>query len=275
MAHALALVREGTGSFTLAGANTYSGDTTVIGGALSISANDNLGSGGALHLESGTTLKVTASFTLSHAITVSGDPAFDVPVGTTFTVGSPITGAGNIDKTGTGALILSGANTYSGGTTVDGGTLRVDGAIISDVTVNAGGTLGGKGTTGNVTVESCGTLSPGDSPGILHTGNVVFAGGAHFATELGGINAGVGGYDHLAANGTVNLGGATLDLSFVNGFIACDYDLLALLSSLALTAAVRQDGQFYCEYTAACTLRSASSRTSRVKVPLPCQCHRS
>jgi autotransporter-associated beta strand protein len=137
----------------------------------------------------------------------------------------------SLTKVGTDTFTLAGANTYSGGTSVNGGTLRVDGSIIGGVTVNAGGTLGGNGTTGNVTVENGGTLSPGDSPGILHTGNVVFAGGAHFATELGGSNPGVGGYDHLAANGTVDLGGATLDLSFVNGFHPVTGETFDIVSS--------------------------------------------
>src|SRR5262249_32262959 len=101
---------------------------------------------------------------------------------------------------GTGTLLLNAINTYSGGTTVNAGT------------------LGGTGTIRAVTVNSGGTLAPGASAGIFHTGNASFGAGAHFAVELGGTSAGVNGYDQLAVTGTVALGGATLDLSLVNGF---------------------------------------------------------
>ena len=36
-----------------------------------------------------------------------------------------ITGAGGVNKTGAGTLILTGANSYTGGTTVSGGTLQI------------------------------------------------------------------------------------------------------------------------------------------------------
>ena len=84
--------------------------------------------------------------------------------------------------------------------------------------MKSGATLGGTGTTGTVTVESGGILAPGDGPGILHSGSVTLAAGAHFAVGLGGATPGNGGYDQLAAGGKVTLGGATLDVSFVNGF---------------------------------------------------------
>jgi autotransporter-associated beta strand protein len=134
--------------------------------------------------------------------------------------GKILGGSGSsLTKVGTGALTLSGANTYAGATTINGGTLLVDGSIANSISdVKSGATLGGSGATAAVTIESGGTLAPGDGPGILHTGSVSFAAGAHFAVELGGINPGTGGYDQLAANGTVNLGGSTLDLSLVNGF---------------------------------------------------------
>jgi autotransporter-associated beta strand protein len=65
----------------------------------------------------------------------------------TNTIGSQITGAGGLTKTGTGVLVLTGANAYSGTNHVSGGTLRVgDGVNASnlgagDVRVHVGAVL--------------------------------------------------------------------------------------------------------------------------------------
>ena len=95
--------------------------------------------------------------------------------------------------------------------------MHVDGSIADPaVTVQNAGTLGGIGTIGAVTVNSGGMLAPGASAGIFHTGTCRVSPGATFTVELGGTTAGQ--YDQLAVTGTVSLGGATLDLSLVNGF---------------------------------------------------------
>lgn len=65
--------------------------------------------------------------------------------GMTATVDAVIQGAGSIEKTDAGTLVLSGVNTYTGGTTVSAGTLRVSqdwnlGAAAGGLTLN-GGTL--------------------------------------------------------------------------------------------------------------------------------------
>jgi len=122
---------------------------------------------------------------------------------------------------GAGKLVLSGINTYTGATTIVEGTLQVDGSIAnSAVTVQDGGTLGGNGSTGAVTVEYGATLAPGAgaSAGLLNTGALSLEAGATFAVELGGANAGVGGYDQIHVTGTVTLSGATLSTSLIGSF---------------------------------------------------------
>ena len=134
-------------------------------------------------------------------------------------VSGVISGArGAVIKVGTGKLTLSGVNIYKGATTVNAGSLKIDGSITSTVLVNAGATLQGDGTTGALTVANIGTVAPGGSAGILHVGATNLAVGAIFSAEIGGVNAGVGGYDQLSVVGGVKIGGAVLSLSLIGGF---------------------------------------------------------
>ena len=127
-------------------------------------------------------------------------------------------GHGGLDKSGAGTLTLTAINTYVGGTNVNAGTLIVDGSIAgSAVDVQSGATLGGHGTTGAVVIRAGGTLAPGNSPGTIHTGDLTFTSGAHFAVQIAGTTAGTG-YDQVVVNGAVSLGGASIDLTFLNGF---------------------------------------------------------
>ncbi len=156
--------------------------------------------------------------TLSGNVTVGG-------TGTLPTLG--LTGVGNgrlsgnilgtsplaITKSGTGTWTLAGANTQTGVTNVNAGTLNITGSISgSAVTVNNTGTLGGIGSTGALTVNSGGTVAPGQSPGVLSTGAATFAAGSTLAIEVNGLTLGTQ-YDQLSVTGAVNITGATLSLS--------------------------------------------------------------
>ncbi|RYD79518.1 MAG: PEP-CTERM sorting domain-containing protein, partial [Verrucomicrobiaceae bacterium] len=90
--------------------------------------------------------------------------------------------------------------TYTGLTSVDEGTLLVTGSISGSATfVNPGGTLSGAGSVGEITVNSGGTLAPGNGPGLMSSGTALFNGGV-FALELTST-----GSDQLIVTGGVSL----------------------------------------------------------------------
>ena len=98
----------------------------------------------------------------------------------------------------------------------------MNGSVVnSTVTVNNGGTLRGVGTVDANLDQTGGTLNPGDAPGILTmTDSLTMMSGSTLVEQLGGTTAGTGYSQVLVtAGGTVSLGGATLDLSLVNGFL--------------------------------------------------------
>src|SRR5205807_6973611 len=127
------------------------GVTTIDGGTLSISADNNLGTApvsataGKLVLNGGT-LGSTVTFTLSanRGISLgSSGGTFDVASGTTLTYGGIAAGTGSLSKTSVGTLTLNGINTYTGGTTINGGIVAVNsdsslGASSGALTLNAG-----------------------------------------------------------------------------------------------------------------------------------------
>ncbi len=206
------LVRQIGGTTILTNTNTYSGKTTITGGVLSISADNNLGTAPgvataqALTISSGT-LQTTATMTLdanrSVAIDTTGRATFDVASGTTLTYGGVISNINSsfhgITKIGNGTLLLNGANTHQGSTIVNAGT------------------LGGSGTIqGTATFASSTVHSPGNSPGIQTVaGNYTLNSGSKLQIEINGATAGTE-YDQVVVNGTVTLNNP--NLGFTLGF---------------------------------------------------------
>ncbi|HEV8267133.1 MAG TPA: autotransporter, partial [Thermoanaerobaculia bacterium] len=134
-----------------------------------------------------------------------------VSSGTTLTLAGFAQGAGGLTKVGLGTLTLLANNNYSLGTTVNGGTLLVNGTQAQSTAVNANAKLGGSGAVGAVT-STGGTISPGQSPGILSTGNLSLNASSTFNVELNGTTPGTG-YDRVAVNGSVTLGSAALQVA--------------------------------------------------------------
>ena len=141
----------------------------------------------------------------------------------------------SVTKTGSGTWNLTGANTYTGATTVSAGTLLINGSSVSSVSVASGGVLGGSGTiAGSVNVAAGGVLAPGNSPGILSTGNLTLAGS--LAAQLGktapsGQPIAGTDYDQVNVTGSVTLTGGDLSLSILSGVQTNDLYFIILNDS--------------------------------------------
>jgi fibronectin-binding autotransporter adhesin len=231
-----------SGALTLVDAVGLTMTGTVTAGALTLTAPTLTLAGGAITTVGAQTyhgaVTLGAATTLtSHNGGITVDSAldnggFDLTVSVTGagTFAGVIAGSGNFIKDGAGRLTLVDTETYTGATTIAGGTLLVDGALASAITTVAnGGTLGGHGAVDAVIVASGGALAPGDSPGVLTTGDVALTSGAHLAIELGGLTPGLN--DQLQVHGTVDLGQATLDAVLVNGFAPAVGDAFVLIDN--------------------------------------------
>lgn len=130
-----ALVKVGSGTQTLSGANLYLGGTTIIAGVLRVEADSALGSGSIDFVGDAPGLEFGAeNLTLTNSLGLRSNQARLIVSADTATLTGVMSGTGSVTKEGSGALILSGANTYSGGTTLSAGTL----VLANDAALGAG-----------------------------------------------------------------------------------------------------------------------------------------
>jgi len=155
-------VKNGSGLLTLSGSNTYTGTTTISGGTLSV------GNGGTSGALAGNVVNNAALiFNRSNDLIYAG----------------AVSGSGGLEKLGAGKLTLTGSSGYTGATTVTAGVLAVNGQISSAVTVATGAMVGGSGMISGA-LSGAGTVSPGNSPGILTAGQFDATGGLDAAFEF-------------------------------------------------------------------------------------------
>ena len=266
------LTKAGTGVLTLAGDNSFAGFTLVDGGLIFTGNNTLSGAskvdGGLLTIDGGTlvtgndlTLSKDAKLRLNDGTIgsrgrlnvvapteLAGTGRVNVDAGAEGTISGSISGAGVLEKTGGGQLVLTGQNSYTGGTTVSGGTLSINGAVLGAALVADGGTLGGNGLIGAVTVNSGGLLAPGNSIGTLTvSGDVTFNSGSIYGVEVDAQ----GNSDRLAASAVTIQSGVEVMVDAAPGAYAISTTYKILTASAGVAGTFSSVSDNYAFLTAA------------------------
>lgn len=147
----LSLVKVGTGTLTLSGANLYTDATSVQGGTLALSGSGSVSGSAGVVVSAGATFDTSAVTTSATINSLAGGGGVNVGA-------KPLTIANNGTSTysgvmagsalvtlSAGALTLTGNSSKTGGWTVNGGTLTFAGGLFGSgilrgtLTVNSGG----------------------------------------------------------------------------------------------------------------------------------------
>lgn len=244
------LTKQGDGTLILSNTGNDYGDTEIDGGILAAKDAASLGTGDV-------TIAENATLALSQG-----------------TLDNNVTGGGQIVKSGSDELIVTGDNTYSGGTTITGGTLTADhadslgtGAIANSGVLQVGegeleNTLSGSGSlvktgTGELTLSGdnsysgATTITDGTliaaNVNALGSGNIDNSGTLMLDAEgefnLANVTTQSGATTELARGTTLNVDSLTqqadstlnIDLSKANGESAITADSVTLGGTLNVT----------------------------------------
>ena len=219
---AASLIKTGTGTMTLSGANTFTGTAVVNNGILSLQGGAAIADVVAVTVTNPGVLNLVNSETIG-SLAGNGNTTLNAQTLTTggnngtTTHSGVISGAGGaLVKNGTGTFTVAGTNTYTGGTTLNAGTLAA-----------ANGSAFGNG---NLTVNA-GTLRTSGGPLVVDigAGNIQQTGGT-VVFNVGGTTPGVT-HDQLRTTGTATGTGGTLTLVQQNGYLLAPGDKVNLAAA--------------------------------------------
>jgi autotransporter-associated beta strand protein len=222
IAGATTLTKQGTGSLVVLTNNTYTGATTVSGGTLQVGNGGTSGSLGTGNLVNDANVVLNRSDDVTFGSGISGAGNLTKSGSNILTLTGALTSTGKL-TIGGGAVVLNTAASYTYGGSIDGpgaltklgaGTVSLDGAAThtGGTTINAGilrvGTGGFTGSlSGDVLVGTGATLSFNRGDDVTFSGNV---GGAGGLSTVGGAKLTLTG--NLGYTGATTISTGTLEL---------------------------------------------------------------
>lgn len=214
----LSLTKTGNGTWTLSNANTYSGDTTVNAGALTLGASASIGNSVNISVASGAVLDVSA---------VSG--GFTLGAGQTLKGNGTVTGTATINGTvapgaSVGTLTFSVAPTLGSGSTIIA-EINQTNTQTADKIISGSGTLAYGGTLtvmniGPVLTNGVFTLFGGGVAGSFATVNLPPGGPSHWDTANLNVNGTISFTNSAPAAQNITMGvalGDTATLQIIGG----------------------------------------------------------
>ncbi|MEX0448647.1 YDG domain-containing protein [Spiribacter sp. 221] len=190
------LTKRGPGDLGLFGANTYSGNTTIADGNLSIDGSGSLGNGnyaGTISIADGSELRYTSILSQELSGVISGDGAIKTEASATaLTLSAPNTFAGGVEVTA--GIVKAGVDSALSGGSLDSGAVG-----IGTVTVTSGGALdlNAKSVANNLSLAGTGDTNSG----------ALFNSASGGSNTTGAITL-TGDTTVKANNGTITLGSA-------------------------------------------------------------------
>jgi autotransporter-associated beta strand protein len=239
------IYKDGAGVLTLSGDNTYSGDTRITAGQLTVDVGGDLGNGETdVFISSGAQLNLNTSVTVD-SVSQAGDGdggTINLGPGATLTLDgankgslsqNSISGAGNLSMgaSGTTALTLYGTQSYTGSTAVTGGKISTGVSLATSQVNVSGGTFEASAAdilsgTAAVSISGTGTFALGGNDtvgsfnitgGELTTTNGATLTAATYILQGGTVGANLGAGNASASTGTTALNGTLGGNLTVNG----------------------------------------------------------
>jgi len=252
------LTHVGTGTLTLSGTNTYTGDTVIQAGTLELRNGAAIADTGLVSIAAGGTLAVNTSETIGN---LTGDGATTLGGILTLSAGSGtydgnVSGAGTLTLGG-GTLTLGGTLTNAGGLTLGSGTtatisatgavtpagtvavIMSDGSSLTNRGSVSGSSLGVLGLSGTFNVVNSGTIAGANAAGVQAQGNLTLT------NQTGGSISGRTGVYASGVATVTNAAGATISAGSLSNTVRLAGTGSSLTNAGDITGTTTYAGVFF------------------------------